>query len=196
MLPLVLVNGAEGIGTGWSTNIPNYNPRDIVANLRALLAGAPVTPMHPWYNGFRGTIQEAPSKTAGRSYSVYGTIAQVRAQGYITLSRQRSLCRLACHFPGRADAALVPQVPGDHPGGALQDGRALLCGVQHHCAGARLGFQYSITTASLVSVGMPFPPGAPMHPWYNGFRGTIQEAPSKTAGRSYSVYGTIAQVRA
>ena len=43
---------------------------------------------------------------------------------------------------------------------------------------------------------MPFPPGAPMHPWYNGFRGTIQEAPSKTAGRSYVVYGTIAQVRA
>ena len=55
--------------------------------------------MHPWYNGFRGTIQEAPSKTAGRSYSVYGTIAQVRAQGYITLSRQRSSCQLEMQFP-------------------------------------------------------------------------------------------------
>lgn len=33
VLPLVLVNGAEGIGTGWSTSIPNYNPRDIVVNL-------------------------------------------------------------------------------------------------------------------------------------------------------------------
>lgn len=34
ILPMVLVNGAEGIGTGWSTKIPNYNPRDICENLR------------------------------------------------------------------------------------------------------------------------------------------------------------------
>jgi DNA topoisomerase-2 len=39
ILPMVLVNGAEGIGTGWSTYIPNYNPRDIVANIKRLLAG-------------------------------------------------------------------------------------------------------------------------------------------------------------
>lgn len=49
VLPLVLVNGAEGIGTGWSTTIPNYNPRDVVANLKALLDGQPMTPMQPWY---------------------------------------------------------------------------------------------------------------------------------------------------
>ena len=30
ILPMVLVNGAEGIGVGWSTSIPNYNPRDII----------------------------------------------------------------------------------------------------------------------------------------------------------------------
>ncbi|XP_048568959.1 DNA topoisomerase 2-like [Triticum urartu] len=28
IIPMVLVNGAEGIGTGWSTFVPNYNPRD------------------------------------------------------------------------------------------------------------------------------------------------------------------------
>ncbi len=38
IIPTVLVNGAEGIGTGWSTSIPNYNPRDIVANLRCVPA--------------------------------------------------------------------------------------------------------------------------------------------------------------
>jgi len=26
-------NGAEGIGTGWSTNIPCFNPKDIVENI-------------------------------------------------------------------------------------------------------------------------------------------------------------------
>jgi DNA topoisomerase-2 len=39
IIPLVLVNGAEGIGTGWSTEIPQFNPRDIVANLRRMMAG-------------------------------------------------------------------------------------------------------------------------------------------------------------
>lgn len=34
---MVLVNGAEGIGTGWSTKIPNYNPRDIAENLRYVI---------------------------------------------------------------------------------------------------------------------------------------------------------------
>jgi DNA topoisomerase-2 len=24
-----LINGCEGIGTGWSTSIPNFNPREI-----------------------------------------------------------------------------------------------------------------------------------------------------------------------
>ena len=76
-MPVVLLNGAEGIGTGWSTFIPNYSPREIVANLRALLARRAQAPMQPWYAGFKGTIQEVPSKTAGRSYAVHGIIAQV-----------------------------------------------------------------------------------------------------------------------
>lgn len=31
---MALCNGVEGIGTGWSSYIPNYNPRDIVENLK------------------------------------------------------------------------------------------------------------------------------------------------------------------
>ncbi|KAL1467091.1 hypothetical protein MTO96_005948 [Rhipicephalus appendiculatus] len=34
VLPMVLVNGADGIGTGWSTKIPNYSPRDPAADDR------------------------------------------------------------------------------------------------------------------------------------------------------------------
>lgn len=37
IIPLCLVNGAEGIGTGWSTYIPCYNPIDIVDNLKRLM---------------------------------------------------------------------------------------------------------------------------------------------------------------
>ena len=37
IIPMVLVNGAEGIGTGYSTKIPNYNPVDITNYIKAKL---------------------------------------------------------------------------------------------------------------------------------------------------------------
>jgi DNA topoisomerase-2 len=45
IIPMVLVNGSDGIGTGWMTKIPNYNPREIVENIKAMLRGDPPTIM-------------------------------------------------------------------------------------------------------------------------------------------------------
>lgn len=56
ILPMVLVNGCEGIGTGWSTKIPNHNPRDVVANLRSMMQGKDPKPMIPYYKNFKGQI--------------------------------------------------------------------------------------------------------------------------------------------
>jgi len=56
IIPMVLVNGSEGIGTGWSTKIPNHNPRDIVANIRAMMRGSEPKAMIPWYKNFRGEV--------------------------------------------------------------------------------------------------------------------------------------------
>lgn len=42
---MVLVNGCDGIGTGYSTFVPNYNPREIVDNLRRLMNGLEVMEM-------------------------------------------------------------------------------------------------------------------------------------------------------
>ncbi|KAJ3044271.1 DNA topoisomerase 2 [Rhizophlyctis rosea] len=72
ILPLVLVNGAEGIGTGWATNIPNYNPRDIVANLRRLMDGEDLIEMHPWWRKFKGTVE-----TNGDKCKISGTIRKL-----------------------------------------------------------------------------------------------------------------------
>ncbi|RSH87226.1 DNA topoisomerase 2 [Saitozyma podzolica] len=52
-VPLVLINGADGIGTGWSTAIPNYNPVDIVDNLRRMMKGEEPEKMNPWFRGFK-----------------------------------------------------------------------------------------------------------------------------------------------
>ncbi|KAK5978496.1 DNA gyrase/topoisomerase IV A subunit [Trichostrongylus colubriformis] len=58
IIPMVLVNGASGIGTGWSTSIPNYNPREIVENMRMLIRGEQPKPLAPWFKHFRGTIEQ------------------------------------------------------------------------------------------------------------------------------------------
>lgn len=57
-LPMVLVNGAQGIGTGFSTFIPCYNPSDIKKNLIRMMNNQPLEEMIPWYNGFKGTIEK------------------------------------------------------------------------------------------------------------------------------------------
>ncbi|KAG1725573.1 DNA topoisomerase [Suillus paluster] len=73
VIPLVLVNGAEGIGTGWSTTIPCYNPVDIVDNLRRLMAGKEMVTMLPWWRGFKGTIK----KVGDHKYDVTGIVRKV-----------------------------------------------------------------------------------------------------------------------
>ncbi|KAG1746828.1 DNA topoisomerase [Suillus lakei] len=73
VIPLVLVNGTEGIGTGWSTTIPCYNPVDIVDNLRRLMAGEEMVPMLPWWRGFKGTIK----KVGDHKYDVTGFARKV-----------------------------------------------------------------------------------------------------------------------
>lgn len=76
IIPMVLVNGSEGIGTGWSSYVPNYNPLDIIANTRHLLNDEPMEAMHPWYKGFIGSIVKNAMKETG-SYIVSGNIEEV-----------------------------------------------------------------------------------------------------------------------
>jgi DNA topoisomerase-2 len=58
VLPMVLVNGCEGIGTGYSTYIPPYNPQDIVANLLRVLDDKEPLQMTPYFKNFNGDLQE------------------------------------------------------------------------------------------------------------------------------------------
>jgi DNA topoisomerase-2 len=58
IIPMVLVNGAEGIGTGFSTKIPNYNPIEIINNLIRMIDGHKIKSMEPFYNKFKGHIKK------------------------------------------------------------------------------------------------------------------------------------------
>ena len=60
IVPMALINGAEGIGTGWSTYIPQHNPRDVVENIKRLMKNETYVQMHPWYKGYSGSIELQP----------------------------------------------------------------------------------------------------------------------------------------
>jgi len=57
IIPMVLVNGCKGIGTGFSTEILCYNPMEIMAYLKAKLQNTveqSVFEFAPYYDGFTG----------------------------------------------------------------------------------------------------------------------------------------------
>ncbi|XP_011381397.1 DNA topoisomerase 2-alpha [Pteropus vampyrus] len=71
IIPMVLINGAEGIGTGWSCKIPNFDIREVVNNIRLLMDGEEPLPMLPSYKNFKGTIEEL----APNQYVISGEVA-------------------------------------------------------------------------------------------------------------------------
>jgi len=62
IIPLLLVNGSQGIGTGWSTCIPPHDPNDIISHVRGMIQGSEgdtppqLEPLTPHIRGFKGTI--------------------------------------------------------------------------------------------------------------------------------------------
>tara|TARA_Y100000768_G_scaffold315455_1_gene250409 strand:- start:1173 stop:4598 length:3426 start_codon:yes stop_codon:yes gene_type:complete len=62
IIPMILVNGTKGIGTGFSTDIMCYNPIMIIEYLESLLNNVDKQilkqkKIDPYYNGFKGTIE-------------------------------------------------------------------------------------------------------------------------------------------
>eukprot|EP01012_Entosiphon_sulcatum_P069053 TRINITY_DN9960_c0_g1_i1.p1 TRINITY_DN9960_c0_g1~~TRINITY_DN9960_c0_g1_i1.p1 ORF type:complete len:1446 (+),score=372.90 TRINITY_DN9960_c0_g1_i1:92-4339(+) len=73
IIPTVLVNGTRGIGTGYASFIPNFNPADLIAAVRLMLKGEPCPSLVPWYRGFTGRIAAATAT----SYKTYGVAKRV-----------------------------------------------------------------------------------------------------------------------
>jgi DNA topoisomerase II len=74
IIPLLLVNGTMGIGTGWSTVIPPHNPKDLISYIRAKLNGEKELPaLIPWARGFKGRIQP---RDDGKGYLSIGSIKE------------------------------------------------------------------------------------------------------------------------
>ena len=65
IIPMLLVNGAHGIASGYSTNIPNYNPLDLVNWILSWLDDDvnSLPELVPWYRGFTGEINLIKGKS-------------------------------------------------------------------------------------------------------------------------------------
>jgi DNA topoisomerase-2 len=63
IIPMVLVNGCKGIGTGFSTEIPCFNPKTIIEYIMNFLEQKEIeTEFVPYYKGFKGTIKKESEK--------------------------------------------------------------------------------------------------------------------------------------
>ncbi len=75
IIPIVLLNGANGIGTGWSTYIPCFKLTDVIDNLKLLIhdENSELKEMVPYYKGFKGSIV----KISQNKWKSYGCIKYV-----------------------------------------------------------------------------------------------------------------------
>jgi len=88
VIPLILVNGALGIGTGFSTNILPHNPKDLVSSLKKRLSGETVdltnTDLTPWWFGFKGKVQQGADTKTWLTKGVYEFVSDDQATIRIT----------------------------------------------------------------------------------------------------------------
>lgn len=75
IIPMVLVNGSKGIGTGFSTDIMCYNPLQIIAYLqnKLLSVGNDNIEFVPYYEGFKGQI----SKISDEKFLIKGLYEKI-----------------------------------------------------------------------------------------------------------------------
>lgn len=74
IIPMILANGCTtGIGTGWSCNIPKFNPLDLITCVESWIENSECTvDILPFYRGFTGKIE----KVADGKYVSYGEVTE------------------------------------------------------------------------------------------------------------------------
>jgi DNA topoisomerase-2 len=118
IIPMILVNGSKGIGTGFSTDIMCYNPLDIISYLKSKLAST-VSEINfiPYYEGFKGRI----TKISDEKFLIKGVYEKIGVDkikvtelpvGYWTEDFKELLELLIEPVPGK-DGKKVPSIIKD-----------------------------------------------------------------------------------
>ena len=118
IIPMILVNGSKGIGTGFSTDIMCYNPLDIISYLKSKLTSTEsVISFIPYYEGFKGSI----TKISDEKFLIKGVYEKIGVDkikvtelpvGYWTEDFKELLELLIEPVPGK-DGKKVPSLVKD-----------------------------------------------------------------------------------
>ena len=80
VVPMILVNGAEGIGTGFSCYVPPYDIEIVKHNIECALKQVAMVPMVPHFKGFKGKV----TKTKDHTWVLEGVVAKEGSQLHVT----------------------------------------------------------------------------------------------------------------
>jgi DNA topoisomerase-2 len=119
IIPMVLVNGSKGIGTGFSTDIMCYNPIDIINYLKSKLTST-ISEINfvPYYEGFKGVV----SKINDDKFLIKGVYEKIGVDkikvtelpvGYWTENFKELLEELIEPVPGK-DGKKIPAIVKDY----------------------------------------------------------------------------------
>ena len=118
IIPMILVNGSKGIGTGFSTDIMCYNPLDIISYLKSkLMSTVSEINFIPYYEGFKGRI----TKISDEKFLIKGVYEKIGVDkikvtelpvGYWTEDFKELLELLIEPVPGK-DGKKVPSIIKD-----------------------------------------------------------------------------------
>jgi DNA topoisomerase-2 len=80
IVPMILVNGAEGIGTGFSCYVPPYDIEIVKHNIQCALDQVAMVPMVPHFKGFKGKV----TKTKDHTWVLEGVVTKEGSQLHVT----------------------------------------------------------------------------------------------------------------
>ena len=169
ILPMVLVNGGHGIGTGWSTDVPSYNPRDIVDNLKRLMEHEVMWMIVcVWVGGYIHACMHAYMHIhALRTHTQTYMHICIYRYGHVMIMADQDLHIHALHTHTNTHTSITQE--------RVRAPRMCMCIHTHN-----------ISTREQVM--------EPMHPWYRGFKGQIELNVSKKGDVSYCISGLLGKV--
>jgi DNA topoisomerase-2 len=77
IIPMLLVNGCVGIGTGWMCNSPQFNPQDVMEMSTLWMKNEHekldkfISNTTPWYRGFKGVIEKGEKTSKFQTSGVF-----------------------------------------------------------------------------------------------------------------------------
>lgn len=79
ILPIILLNGSDGLSTGFAQKILPRNPQDIIKYINAKISGKKTPKLMPWYKGFNGSFRY----TNEGKLEIVGVVKQINQTNYV-----------------------------------------------------------------------------------------------------------------